>query len=108
MTCARLAEFIGWISGVLGLLGSLALLFPVLYLLSSREAREDLNDDVSGPAQSERTERLFAKARKILWDRIRRGRTPARTLVWIGGVFLVFALVLAGLQGYCLHRSSIQ
>ena len=82
MTCARLAEFIGWISGVLGLLGSLALLFPVLYLLSSREAREDLNDDVSGPAQSERTERLFAKARKILWDRIR--RAGPRLVLWYG------------------------
>jgi hypothetical protein len=101
MTCARLSELTGWLSGVLGILGSLILVFPVLYLLSSREAEEDLGE-TSDPPQSKRTERLFTKARKILWERIRRGRRTARALVWIGGLLLVLALIIAGLQGYCI------
>jgi hypothetical protein len=100
MTCARLAELTVWLSGLLGIMGSLILVFPVLYLLSSREAEEDLDEDGDSP-QSDRTERLFAKARRILWRRIRGGRRVARVFVWIGGVLLAIALILASIQGYC-------
>lgn len=101
MTCARLAELTGWLSGLLGIVGSLVLVFPVLYLLSSREAEEDLDEDGGSP-QSERTERLFAKARKILWTRIRGGRRTARIFVWIGGALLAIALIVIAIQGYCI------
>jgi len=101
MTCARLAELTGWLSALLGILGSLVLVFPVLYLLSSREAEEDLTDD-GDARQSDRTRRLFAKARRILWTRIRGGRRTARIFVWVGGLLLGIALILVGTQGYCI------
>jgi hypothetical protein len=100
MTCARLAELAGWLSGLLGIVGSLLLVFPVLYLLSSREAEEDLAED-GDARQSDRTERLFAEARKILWRRVRGGRRIARVVVWIGALLLFGALLLALTQGYC-------
>ena len=98
MTCARLAELTGWLSGVFGVIGSLILVFPVLYLLSSREAGEDLGE--GGSPQSERTERLFKKAREILWRRIHGGRRIARVFVWAGGALLAVALILVIVQGY--------
>ncbi|MBV9825568.1 MAG: hypothetical protein JO001_07835 [Alphaproteobacteria bacterium] len=101
MTCARVAELTGWLSGLFGILGSLVLVFPVLYLLSSREAGEDLGES-GGAAHDARTERLFVKARSVLWRRLRNGRRTARTIVCLGALLLFVALMFAGFQGYCV------
>jgi hypothetical protein len=95
-TPAEIAEVAGWWSEMLALAGSLCLVVPLFYLLATRDALEDLEDD-SG--LDRRTAGLFRTVRGALQGHVRNGRSYVRLLTILGTVLLVLALLAAILQG---------
>jgi hypothetical protein len=98
MTPDHLSDVTGWWSEITGIVGSLLLVVPLFYLLRSREAVEDLDDD---EGLDEETKKEIAASRSLLSDRIRRGRPVVFWTGIAGVVLLLAALVLAIVQaGY--------